>query len=125
MPLGLAEVLDHAALDSPEPRAAGVVGERDPVEVLGGQRVPPTARVRVVLDQEERRLGPVLLGQVAAQDLGGVSDTPRTLRAQVARISEGPARADPGSETAVAREAHRENRNLSTPVRQCRRAIRD
>jgi hypothetical protein len=82
VPLGLAEALDHAALDRPEPRAAGVVGERDLVEVLGGQRVTPTARVRVVLDQEERRLGPVLLGQVAAQDLGGVSDTPRTLRAR-------------------------------------------
>jgi hypothetical protein len=58
------------------------VGERDSVEVLGGQLVTPTARVRVVLDQEERRLCPVLLGQVAAQDRGGVSDTPRTLRAR-------------------------------------------
>ena len=28
MPLGLAEVLDHAALDSPEPWAAGVVSGR-------------------------------------------------------------------------------------------------
>jgi hypothetical protein len=35
VPVGLTEALDHAALDSPELRAAGVVGERDPVEVLG------------------------------------------------------------------------------------------
>ena len=74
---GLGQRLADPGLDSGPVHALP-----DPVEVLGGQLVTPAAGVRVVLDQEERRLGPVLLGQVAAQDLGGVSDTPRTLRAR-------------------------------------------
>ena len=62
-PIRLAEALDHATLDRPEPRAAGVVGERDLVEVLGGQLVASAARVGIVLDQDERGSAPSCSGR--------------------------------------------------------------
>ncbi len=45
-PVGLAEALEHPTARGREARAAGVVGERHQVEVLGAEVIPSAALVR-------------------------------------------------------------------------------